>query len=792
MLTRGIAASFKLMGTVKPGAVVGFGGYPAFPPLVAARLRNIPTALHEQNAVLGRANRALAKHVTAVATSFENTKLLDGRALARSRVTGNPVRDQVVDWATQSYQPPHRGGPFSLLVFGGSQGARYFADAVPPAVALLPDEIKASLFVVQQCREEDLKRVEAAYEAANVRAHLATFFANLPDEMAKAHLVIGRSGASTVAELAVMGRPAILVPLPHAIDNDQLQNARRLAELGGAWCMEQKDLTPEHPGPGHRPPARIARDPDAGGNGRQGPRPARRGQPPCRSRRGADRPAAAKRVKFGDRAGYARPARERRRMQMPLNIGPVHILGIGGIGMSAIAEIMHAKGYTVQGSDQKESANVKRLRAKGIRVFVGHDPINLVGARYVVISTAVKTGNPELEAARAKGLPIIRRAEMLAELMRLYATVSVTGTHGKTTTTSLIAHVFNAGGLDPTVITGGIINDWGSNARRGEGPWMIVEADESDGTFIKIPTQIGVVTNIDPEHLDYFKTVDNMHREFEAFFRNIPFYGLAVACIDHPVVSDMIERLELQARRPQAAHLRRRQDRRPGAEIRARRWRQDRVRCRPQPARDGRPAHAARLDRAAARPSQRAQCAGGDRRGERGRHRRRRDPHGHGQLLRRQAPLPAHRHLERRRHLRRLWPSPRGDRRGAEGRPRRRARPRHRRGRAASLHARARPVRRVRRLLQGCRHASSSRRCIRRAKLPIDGVDHVSLAEAIRTTGHRSVATVDSERDLAPMLRRFAARGDMVICLGAGNSTEWAYALPDWLAAEPMRVGGAL
>jgi UDP-N-acetylmuramate--alanine ligase len=157
-------------------------------------------------------------------------------------------------------------------------------------------------------------------------------------------------------------------------------------------------------------------------------------------------------------------------MQMPADMGPVHILGIGGIGMSAIAEILHSRGYIVQGSDQKDSANVKRLRAKGIRVFVGHDAVNLVGARYVVISTAVKPGNPELEAARARGLPIIRRAEMLAELMRLYATVSVTGTHGKTTTTSLIAHIFNAAGLDPTVITGGIINDWGSNARRGEGP----------------------------------------------------------------------------------------------------------------------------------------------------------------------------------------------------------------------------------------------------------------------------------------------------------------------------------
>ena len=233
-------------------------------------------------------------------------------------------------------------------------------------------------------------------------------------------------------------------------------------------------------------------------------------------------------------------------MEMPREIGTIHILGIGGIGMSAIAEILHAKGFAVQGSDQKDSANVRRLRAKGIRVFVGHDPVNLVGARFVVISTAVKNGNPELEAARTKGLPIIRRAEMLAELMRLYTTVSVTGTHGKTTTTSLVAHIFASAGLDPTVITGGIINDWGSNARLGKSPWMIVEADELDGTFVKIPTQIGIVTNIDPEHLDYFKTVENMHREFEAFYRNIPFYGAAVTCIDHPVVAAMIDRLKLR------------------------------------------------------------------------------------------------------------------------------------------------------------------------------------------------------------------------------------------------------
>jgi UDP-N-acetylglucosamine--N-acetylmuramyl-(pentapeptide) pyrophosphoryl-undecaprenol N-acetylglucosamine transferase len=245
LLTRGIAAAYKLLGQVKPGAVVGFGGYPTFPPLVAAVLRGIPTALHEQNAVLGRANRMLAKRVTAIATSFEHTKFLEGPALARASITGNPVRDQVVEWAAHGYQAPVRTGPFSILVFGGSQGARFFSDVLPPALSLLADDLRAGLFVVQQCREEDLGRVEAAYQASGVRAHLATFFVNLPEEMAKAHLVIGRAGASTVAELTVMGRPSILVPLPHSIDNDQLQNATRLAESGGAWCIEQKELTPE-------------------------------------------------------------------------------------------------------------------------------------------------------------------------------------------------------------------------------------------------------------------------------------------------------------------------------------------------------------------------------------------------------------------------------------------------------------------------------------------------------------------------------------------------------------------
>ena len=234
-------------------------------------------------------------------------------------------------------------------------------------------------------------------------------------------------------------------------------------------------------------------------------------------------------------------------MRLPTGTGPIHIVGIGGIGMSAIAEVLHARGVAVQGSDQSAGANVARLQAKGISVAIGHRPENLGQARHIVISSAVKPGNPELDAARAQGLTIIRRAEMLAEIMRDYATISVTGTHGKTTTTSLTAHVLTACGTDPTVINGGVLVDWGSNARLGKSNWMVVEADESDGTFARLPTQIGVCTNIDPEHLDYFGTVEAMHKEFEIFYRNIPFYGAIVTCLDHPVVRQMIDKLDLRS-----------------------------------------------------------------------------------------------------------------------------------------------------------------------------------------------------------------------------------------------------
>ena len=228
---------------------------------------------------------------------------------------------------------------------------------------------------------------------------------------------------------------------------------------------------------------------------------------------------------------------------LPLNIGTIHFVGIGGIGMSGIAEILHNLGYTVQGSDIADSANVKRLKGLGLPVSIGHDAGNVADAEVIVISSAVNPDNPEVVAARERHLPVVRRAEMLAELMRLKWAIAVGGTHGKTTTTSLIASMLDTADLDPTVINGGIINAYGTNARLGEGEWMVVEADESDGTFVKLPASIAVVTNVDPEHLDHYGTFDVLRDAFDTFVGNIPFYGFAVLCIDHPEVQSMAARI---------------------------------------------------------------------------------------------------------------------------------------------------------------------------------------------------------------------------------------------------------
>jgi UDP-N-acetylmuramate--alanine ligase len=470
-------------------------------------------------------------------------------------------------------------------------------------------------------------------------------------------------------------------------------------------------------------------------------------------------------------------------MQIPKDLGTIHIVGIGGIGMSAIAEVLHAQGYRVQGSDQADSANCQRLREHGMRVAIGHAAEHLSGATAVVISTAVKPGNPELDAARTLGLPIIRRAEILAEIMRPFSTISVTGTHGKTTTTSLVAHLLTEGRLDPTVITGGIILDWKSNARLGKGRWMVVEADESDGTFARLPTEIGIVTNIDPEHLDYFGSVENMHREFAQFLTQIPFYGLIVACIDHPVAEKMVDDLGLR--------------------------------------RDGRRlltygAHAdadLRLTNVAVRGRMTTFDATLSKRAKGGAR----------TLVGLQVPLPGQHNalnalaaiavalevglsdavirdamlgfsgVKRRFQPTGTWNGAtiyddyghhpveiaavlKAARAGAQG------------GRVIAI---CEPHRytRLRDLFQEFAACFSDADSVivgplyAAGEAPIDGISHAALAAAIRGRSHADAIHVDTPQAIVPELKARARAGDTVLCFGAGYSTEWAHALPEWLTS---------
>jgi UDP-N-acetylmuramate--alanine ligase len=460
------------------------------------------------------------------------------------------------------------------------------------------------------------------------------------------------------------------------------------------------------------------------------------------------------------------------RRPVPFDIGPVHFIGIGGIGMSGIAEIMLRIGYAVQGSDAKASANTERLEKLGAKIFIGHDAAHVEGAYAIVYSTAVKADNPEMVAARDRRLPLVRRAEMLAELMRLQFSVAVGGTHGKTTTTSMIACLLDAGGLDPTVVNGGIINAYGTNAKVGAGDWIVVEADESDGTFLKLRSTVAVVTNIDPEHLDHYGDFDAVKRAFRDFVENIPFYGFAAICTDHPEVQAMAARVE--NRRLIAYGVN------PQAEVRA-----EKISMGP----DG-----ARFD-VVIRPLE-------------GETLRLDDLHlpmaGHHNVMNALAAIAVGRELgvsaeDLRKGL------------GAFGGVRRRFTTTgvangvrviddygHHPVEIASVLTAARAVTegKVVAVVQPHRYSrlhdlfDDFCHCFNDAdtvivadvypagEAPLPGIDRNALVEGLRRYGHRRVLALEGPQELARLVRHEAHSGDVVVLLGAGDITSWAYALP--------------
>ncbi|KQQ48316.1 UDP-N-acetylmuramate--alanine ligase [Methylobacterium sp. Leaf125] len=465
-------------------------------------------------------------------------------------------------------------------------------------------------------------------------------------------------------------------------------------------------------------------------------------------------------------------------MKLPDKLGPIHFIGIGGIGMSGIAEVMHNLGYTVQGSDANDNANVRRLAEKGMRTFIGHEAGNVEEAALVVVSTAIRRDNPELVAARERRLPVVRRAEMLAELMRFKSCVAIAGTHGKTTTTSLVATLLDAGNLDPTVINGGIINAYGTNARMGEGEWMVVEADESDGTFLKLPADVAIVTNIDPEHLDHFGSFDAVKDAFRRFIDNIPFYGFAVMCIDHPIVQDLVGHIEdrriiTYGENPQAdvrlidVDLRGGQsrfrvmirDRRPGFRMEM----EDLVL--PMPGKHNAlnataalaVAHELGVEPEAIRKA--LAGFGGVKR------RFTRTGTWNGALI---FDDYGHHPVEIKAVLK-------AARASTEGNVIAIVQP-HRYTRLASLFD------------DFCTCFNDADTVIvapvyAAGEAPIEGMDRDGLVSGLKSRGHRDAIALQRSEDLAGIVAGRAKPGDYVVCLGAGNITQWAYALPGELAA---------
>ncbi len=463
---------------------------------------------------------------------------------------------------------------------------------------------------------------------------------------------------------------------------------------------------------------------------------------------------------------------------IPLNVGTIHFIGIGGIGMSGIAEVLHSLGYKVQGSDQAESANVKRLASLGIKTFVGHRGENLGEAAVVVISSAVKADNPEVVAARSRLTPVIRRAEMLGELMRLKWAIAVGGTHGKTTTTSMVAHLLETAGWDPTVIVGGISTASGSNARLGKGDWMVVEADESDGSFLKLPATIAAVTNIDPEHLEHYGSFDRLREAFVTFVGNIPFYGFGVLCTDHPEVQAMIPKVADRRLVTYGTSLQ--------ADVRAVNIRYG--------------AEGARYDIEFKQRGSKAK-------------KRYIDIAlpllGEHNVLNSLVPVAIAQELDIEEGVLRRALG------GFQGVKRRFTKTGEANGITVIDDYGHHPVE-IAAVLKAARQACKGKviavmqphrytrlrdlfeefsRCFNQAdkvviadvysagEAPLPGIDRQHFVEAIRARGHRNVKGLAKPEDLPALIADIAETGDYVICLGAGNITAWAYALPGQLKA---------
>ena len=482
-----------------------------------------PLIIHEQNAVAGFTNRCLSHLADEVLEAFPDSF---SRAV-RARTIGNPVREDIAAAATPQVRFAGRHGAINVLVFGGSQGAVRLNTVVPLALA----QLGAARHAVNVRHQAGARWQEAAaqnYAQSGVRAEVTAFIEDMAEAYGWADLVICRSGALTVCELAAVGVASILVPYPAAVDDHQTVNAAYLVDHGAALLIADRDLTPQRLC--ETPAEAVHRSGAAAGDGHTG----------------AGSGAAAR----GAGSGRGLPALYRGggmildRADRMRRIHTIHLIGIGGSGMSGIAEVLINLGYHVQGSDLKANAVTQRLAQLGAQIAIGHAERNIDGADVVVISSAVPARNPEVVAALAARIPVVQRAEMLGELMRFRYSIAVAGTHGKTTTTSLVASILAEGGADPTFVIGGRLKSADSNARLGSGRYLVAEADESDASFTHLQPLIAIVTNIDNDHLGtHDGDFERLKSSFVDFLHNLPFYGLAILCLDDATLASVMPRI---------------------------------------------------------------------------------------------------------------------------------------------------------------------------------------------------------------------------------------------------------
>ena len=483
------------------------GGYASFPICIAATILKIKFIIYENNLIIGKANKYLLPFARQIFVSYRELEGIPEKFNYKIREIGNIINKTIINY-NQNQKKIRDNKKIKILILGGSQAAKIFAETLPNIFKRCSNE-GVSLEIFQHCMQNQEKQLSLFYKKAKIKFETFTFSENLIEYFSKVNLAITRSGASILAELTNCNIPFVSVPLPTAADNHQLKNAIYYQQKNYSFLIEEKDLKTEL----YSLIKEIYNNNELLEN------------------------IINKQRQHSDKNVYNNINENlKNTFNEKINLGQneiIHFVGIGGIGMSGLAQIMNNMGFKIQGSDQIKNKNTISCSKFGIKVFIGHSRKNVKNATTVVRSSAIKNNNIEIKYSKQKKIPIYKRADVLSDVVSFKKNIIITGSHGKTTTTSLIAKILSDQKLDPTIINGGVINSFKSNAKLGKGDWAILEADESDGSFLKLPINYSsIVTNLDHEHMDYYKNFKNLENSFIKFIEKTPLTGKSIICLD--------------------------------------------------------------------------------------------------------------------------------------------------------------------------------------------------------------------------------------------------------------------